>query len=81
MLTLSSDILAELDLPPSGIQDVPLVDYPKAVVEQNDWGHVENAEEKMMYYYSFQIHIRKTLNDIQKNLHPPESRSLLVPMV
>ena len=28
----------------------------------------------MMSYYSFQIHIRNSLNSMQKDLYPPENR-------
>ena len=77
---LEGDILAELDLPRSGIQDIEL-DYPKGFSELADFEHVDNqgynvpgAVQKMMSYYSFQIHIRNSLNSMQKDLHPPENR-------
>ena len=68
-----SDILAELDLPRSGIQDVTNVDYPKGFLEQADFGQMDDDDSTMMFYYSGQIHIRNVLNEIQSNLHPPES--------
>lgn len=68
-----SDILAELDLPRSGIQDVTGVNYPKGFLEQADFGDFNDEESSMMFYYSGQIHIRNVLNEIQSNLHPPES--------
>lgn len=77
---LESDILAELDLPRSGIQDIEL-EYPKGFSELADFEHIDNqgfnvpgAVQKMMSYYSFQIHIRNSLNSMQKDLHPPEDR-------
>jgi hypothetical protein len=77
---LESDILAELDLPRSGIQDMEL-EYPKGFSELADFEHIDNqgvnvpgAVKKMMSYYSFQIHIRNSLNSMQKDLHPPENR-------
>ena len=77
---LEGDILAELDLPRSGIQDIEL-EYPKGFSELADFEHVDNqgynvpgAVQKMMSYYSFQIHIRNSLNSMQKDLHPPENR-------
>lgn len=68
-----SDILAELDLPRSGIQDITGVKYPKGFLEQADLGRMDDQESTLMFYYSGQIHIRKVLNDIQSNIHPPES--------
>ncbi len=77
---LESDILAELDLPGSGIQDIVL-EYPKGFSELADFENIDNqghnapgAVRKMMSYYSFQIHIRNSLNSMQKDLHPPENR-------
>ena len=77
---LEGDILAELDLPRSGIQDIEL-EYPKGFSELADFEHVDSqgynvpgAVQKMMSYYSFQIHIRNSLNSMQKDLHPPENR-------
>jgi len=76
---LESDILAELDLPRSRIQDMEL-EYPKGFSELADFEHIDNqgvnvpgAVQKMMSCYSFQIHIRNSLNNIQKDLHPPEN--------
>ena len=77
---LESDILAELDLPRSGLQDIEL-EYPKGFSELTDFEHIDDqgfnvpgAVQKMMSYYSFQIHIRNSLNSMQKDLHPPENR-------
>lgn len=74
-LTKISDILAELDLPRSGIQDVVGVKYPKAFLEEAELKRMDDEESTMMFYYSGQIHIRNVLNLIQSNLHPPESLS------
>lgn len=74
---LEGDILAELDLPPSGIQNIEM-EYPKGFTELADFDNqgynVPGAVQKMMSYYSFQIHIRNSLNNMQKDLHPPENR-------
>ena len=77
---LESDILAELDLPRSGIQDMEL-EYPKGFSELADFERIDNhgynvpgSVKKMMSYYSFQIHIRNSLNSMQKDLHPPENQ-------
>lgn len=74
-LTKISDILAELDLPRSGIQDVVGVKYPKAFVEEAELKRMDDEDSTMMFYYSGQIHIRNVLNQIQSNLHPPDSLS------
>lgn len=78
MLTASSDILAELDLPRSGIDGIEGVAYPNGFVEQADFEHDVNSETKM-FYYSGQIHIRGILNDIQAGLHPAKEGTKLFP--
>lgn len=72
-LTFISDILAELDLPRSGIQDIREVPYPKGYIEPMNYSTWDNTETQVMGYYSGQIHIRNQLNDIQKDLYAPES--------
>ena len=69
-----SDILAELDLPRSGIQDIRDVAYPNDYVEPGAYDHWD-SDKLIMGYYSGQIHIRNALNDIQKDLYAPESES------
>ncbi len=56
------------------------LEYPKGFSELADFEHIDNqgvnvpgAVQKMMSYYSFQIHIRNSLNSMQKDLHPPEN--------
>lgn len=49
------------------------VDYPKGFLEQADFGQMDDDDSSLMFYYSGQIHIRNVLNEIQSNLHPPES--------
>lgn len=71
-LQLESDILAELDLPRSGIQDIRDVAYPNDYVEPADYHHWD-SDKLVMGYYSGQIHIRNALNDIQKDLYAPEN--------
>ena len=75
LLTGCSDILAELDLPRSGIQDIREVAYPNDYLEPGDREHW-NSDQLIMAYYSGQIHIRNALNDIQQDLYAPESESL-----
>ncbi|KAL8990997.1 MAG: hypothetical protein Q9177_000476 [Variospora cf. flavescens] len=75
---LESDILAELDLPRSGIQDISL-DYPKGFMDDFEKADMPNSAipyQKIMWYYSGQIHIRNMLNKIQSELYPPEGKHL-----
>ncbi|KAL8832185.1 MAG: hypothetical protein Q9170_004983 [Blastenia crenularia] len=77
---LESDILAELDLPRSGIQDI-LLDYPKGFMgdfEKADMPDSAFPYQTIMWYYSGQIHIRNMLNDIQNELYPPEDKERAV---
>ena len=73
-LTSDSDILAELDIPPSGIQEVQeVVPYPKGPTAPGDLvGEAQTPD--ILLYYSAQLYMRKLLNDIQKELYQ-ESKS------
>ena len=53
------------------MNDVP---YPKGTMDQGDFVHGETDRPAVMIYYSFQLHMRKLLNDIQKELYQ-ESKS------
>ena len=75
-LNLASDILAELDLPRSGIPS-GVVAYPRGYIEPEDYNSWDCAETQVMGYYSGQIHIRNQLNDIQKELYAPDSMHIL----
>ncbi|KAL8786662.1 MAG: hypothetical protein Q9195_008116 [Heterodermia aff. obscurata] len=70
---LESDILAELDLVRSGIQELREVQYPTGYVEPGEYSTWDCSETQIMAYYSGQIHIRNQLNDIQKDLYAPEN--------
>ena len=73
----SRDILAELDLKPSGIAQVENMQYPAGVtLDPADLRDNDKPDTKMMLYYSSQIILRKNLNEFQKILYPPESESL-----
>ncbi|KAI4196114.1 MAG: hypothetical protein LQ350_006750 [Teloschistes chrysophthalmus] len=75
-----TDILAELDLPKSGIQDIQL-EYPKGFMddfEKADMPEASIPTQTMMCYYSGQIHIRNMLNNIQCELYPPEDKERAV---
>ncbi|KAL8664683.1 MAG: hypothetical protein Q9202_002818 [Teloschistes flavicans] len=76
----SADILAELDLPKSGIQEIN-IDYPKGFMddfEKADMPESTIPNQTMMCYYSGQIHIRNMLNNIQCELYPPEDKERAV---
>ncbi|KAL6714688.1 hypothetical protein ACLMJK_008113 [Lecanora helva] len=69
-LQLESDILAELDIPPSGIQEVQdVVPYPKATITQGPYMPGETQPPEIIVYYAAQLYVRKLLNDIQKELY------------
>ncbi|KAL8710852.1 MAG: hypothetical protein Q9220_004655 [cf. Caloplaca sp. 1 TL-2023] len=74
------DILAELDLPRSGIQNITLA-YPKGFMddfEKADMPDSAMPNQTIMWYYSGQIHIRNMLNDIQSELYPPQDKERAV---
>ncbi|KAL9635607.1 MAG: hypothetical protein Q9204_002569 [Flavoplaca sp. TL-2023a] len=78
---LESDILAELDLPRSGIQNIGNVEYPKGFMDDFEKADMPDSavpNQTMMWYYSGQIHIRNMLNDIQSELYPPEDKERAV---
>lgn len=69
-LTGGSDILAELDVPPSGIQSVlSPPEYPKSMADHPVAVHDDPGKAKVMTYYCFQLMMRKSLNDIQTELY------------
>lgn len=70
VLNSHSDILAELDIPPSGIQEVQdVVPYPRGTMTPG--GYLPGAAQppEILLYYSAQLYLRKLLNDIQKELY------------
>ncbi|KAF2195515.1 hypothetical protein K469DRAFT_681823 [Zopfia rhizophila CBS 207.26] len=78
-LQLESDILAEIStLPPSGIsryQDD--IAYPTGVFEHlpDAKGYDDNSEhDRIMYYYSTQIHLRVILNEAHNGLYRSADR-------
>lgn len=71
-----SDILAELDLPASGISRLEgRMEFPKAVYAHSIPNEIEAPDTLMMMYYSAQIHLRKVLNRVHTNLYKAESKS------
>lgn len=73
-LTTSSDILAELDLPASGIsRSEGRIDLPKGHFTLRLPQNPKNST--MMFFYSAQIHLRKVLNQIHTDLYKVGSGS------
>ena len=69
----SSDILAELDLPQSGIKDIIGVKYPVGYAEQVEGpADLPDSSTKIMLFYYAQLQLRARLNEIQNNLYPPD---------
>ena len=80
-LQLESDILAELDLRPSGIHDIDAEDkisLPKGVVDDaTDLKNSTGLEDPIIVYYSYQLQLRKWLNRWQKVWYPASGSELL----
>ena len=80
-LQLESDILAELDLRPSGIHDIDSEDkisLPRGVVDDaSDLKNGSGLEDPIIAYYSYQLQLRKWLNRWQKVWYPASGSELL----
>ncbi|WEW57904.1 hypothetical protein PRK78_003371 [Emydomyces testavorans] len=75
-LQLESDILAELDLPASGIsRSEGRMEFPKAVFAHSIPNEMEAPDTLMMMYYLAQIHLRKVLNQVHTHLYKAEKTS------
>jgi hypothetical protein len=75
VLTLDSDMLAELDLPASGIsRSESRIATPGGMFSIGADG-VKDAPETFsnMFHYSGQIHLRKLLDSVHKNLYKVDS--------
>ena len=74
----SSDILAELDLTPSGIDEPQQneqagIRYPSLEPDASPPQALTPHESiTMIKYYHYQLHLRNTLNKIQPLLYPPD---------
>jgi len=69
-----SDILAELDLPASGISRLEgRMNFPKGVFAHTIPNEIHDPITMMMLYYSAQIHLRKVLNRVHTDLYKAES--------
>ncbi|KAJ9319696.1 transcriptional regulator family: Fungal Specific TF [Paecilomyces variotii] len=74
-LQLESDILAELDLPASGIsRSEARISLPKGVFTLTLPNEIRAPSTMMMFYYSAQIHLRKVLNRVHTDLYKAEKK-------
>ncbi|KAB8212798.1 hypothetical protein BDV33DRAFT_231553 [Aspergillus novoparasiticus] len=74
-LQLESDILAELDLPASGIsRSESRISLPKGRFTLHLPNEISAPSTKMMFYYSSQIHLRKLLNHVHTDLYKGEKQ-------
>ena len=73
-LQLESDILAELDLSPSGLQQIDpegQIGVPSGVVEDaQDIDSMSSQPDDILLYYNYQLSLRKCMNDWQRHLYP-----------
>lgn len=71
-----SDILAELDLPASGISRLEgRMNLPKGIVSYPMPNDIDSTSTMM--YYSAQVHLRKVLNQVHTDLYKAESECTL----
>jgi hypothetical protein len=71
-----SDILAELDLPASGISRAESrIGLPKGRFTLPLQNEMSAPSTMMMYFYYSQIHLRKVLNRIHTDLYKVESKA------
>ncbi|OOO07264.1 hypothetical protein OAory_01094670 [Aspergillus oryzae] len=74
-LQLESDILAELDLPASGIsRSEARISLPKGRFTLNLPNEISAPSTMMMFFYSAQIHLRKVLNRVHTDLYKVEKQ-------
>ncbi|KAK2750723.1 hypothetical protein FQN57_002796 [Myotisia sp. PD_48] len=74
-LQLESDILAELDLPASGISRLEgSMEFPKGVFAHFIPNDTTAPSTIMMIYYSAQVHLRKVLNRVHTDLYKAETK-------
>ncbi|KAG2411767.1 hypothetical protein HFD88_009323 [Aspergillus terreus] len=74
-LQLESDILAELDLPASGIsRSEARIALPKGRFTLSLPNEISAPSTMMMFFYSAQIHLRKVLNRVHTDLYKVEKQ-------
>ena len=72
---MPSDILAELDLPASGIsRSQDCISLPKGWFTLNLPNDISAPSTMMMFFYSAQIHLRKILNRVHTDLYKVDSK-------
>lgn len=77
-LQLESDILAELPLPQSGIQNKEdLLVYPRDVPEDDSYSELhpngrQPINDNILVFYTFQMWLRKRLNQIHREIYGPD---------
>ncbi|PCG98295.1 Hypothetical protein PENO1_058760 [Penicillium occitanis (nom. inval.)] len=72
-----SDLLAELDLTASGVsQSETAIQLPKGYLTQTAAEKLKDPESLMMFYYSAQIHLRKVLNRVHRDLYDTDVKKL-----
>jgi hypothetical protein len=71
-----SDILAELDLPASGISRAESrIGLPKGRFTLSLPNEISAPSTMMMFFYSAQIHLRKVLNRVHTDLYKVQSKT------
>lgn len=74
-ILMISDILAELDLPASGISRLEgRIALPKGRFTLSLPNEICAPSTMMMFFYSAQIHLRKVLNRVHTDLYKVESK-------
>ncbi|KAL4942013.1 hypothetical protein BDV06DRAFT_222571 [Aspergillus oleicola] len=74
-LQLESDLLAELDLPASGItRSESRIPLPKGIWTLNLPNSISDPNTIMMFFYSAQTHLRKILNRVHRDLYKVEKQ-------
>uniref|UniRef100_A0A093V4I9 Sterol regulatory element-binding protein ECM22 n=1 Tax=Talaromyces marneffei PM1 TaxID=1077442 RepID=A0A093V4I9_TALMA len=72
-----SDLLAELDLTASGVsQSETAVQLPKGYLTLTEAEKLKDPESLVMFYYSAQIHLRKVLNRVHRDLYDTDVKAL-----
>ncbi|KAL9123958.1 MAG: hypothetical protein Q9217_006666 [Psora testacea] len=71
-LQLESDILAEIDFPPSGIRNISGVEYPHGYFPEDAQPPQDTPRKsQVMIFYTYQLHLRNLLDATQQDVYPP----------
>lgn len=77
-LQLESDILAELKLPPSGIQDIEnMLILPNRVDEDESYANLQPSgrqddTDNILMFYTAQLFLRRRLNQVHREMYGPD---------